>query len=177
VRSAATEALGSDAVVVVVVVAGAGATVVVVALGADTGGASAPPDAPVARCEDATSVTPAGGRVAMVVVVVVDVDGDGPDRASWPGSVTPPVRRAMWAAAWDEAPSRRGVEDLLPAVATRRAIRPSETARMTHQLGRPRPTLERKPSVGSGPPPNTGTGTRYARVTLFALAGQAHSRR
>jgi hypothetical protein len=34
----------------------------------------------------------------------------------------------------------------LPAVATSSAIRARDTARMTHQLGRPRATLGRRPS-------------------------------
>ena len=53
-----------------------------------------------------------------------------------------------------------------PAVATSSAIKPSDTARITHQFGRPRATRERSPSPGSALPPNTGT--RYARVTVSA---------
>jgi len=154
----------------------AGATVVAVTLGAAAGGVPAVPDASVVRCEEATSVAPAGGKVTVVVVVVVvDVDWAAPDPVSWPEAA--PARVGRCAAAWDEALSGRGVAGLVPAVATRSAMRPSDTARMTHQLGRPRATPERKPSVGSGPPPSTGTGTRYARFTRFALAGQAQRRR
>jgi hypothetical protein len=39
----------------------------------------------------------------------------------------------------------------LPAVATRSAIRARDTARMTHQFGRARATLVRRPSVDPVP--------------------------
>ena len=73
------------------------------------------------------------------------------------------------------APACRSPRGVLPAVATSSAIRASDTARITHQLGRPRATRERTPSVVSDPPPTTGT--PYARVTPAAPGGQAHRRR
>ena len=115
------------------------------------------------RTEEARSVAPEGGAdVVVVVAFVVGVDETGPAAAVW----WVPGRGATWAA----STPRWGAGALFPAVATSNAMRPSDTARMTHQLGRPRATLERKPSGASGPPPDTGTGTPYARVTPGALS-------
>jgi hypothetical protein len=70
---------------------------------------------------------------------------------------------------------RRVTRGVLPAVATSSAMRPNDTARITHQLGRPRATRACRPSVASGLPPSTGT--RYACVMPSALGAQAHKRR
>ncbi len=56
---------------------------------------------------------------------------------------------------------------VLPDVATNKAISASDTARITHQLGRPRTTRERTLSVVPDPSPTTGT--PYARATPLAL--------
>jgi hypothetical protein len=61
---------------------------------------------------------------------------------------------------------------VLPAVATSRAMRANDTARITHQLGRPRTTRGRLPSVVPNPPSTTGT--PYARVMCAAPGDQAH---
>jgi hypothetical protein len=61
---------------------------------------------------------------------------------------------------------------VLPVVATRRAMSANDTARITHQLGRPRATRGRLPSVVPNPPATTGT--PYARVMRTALGDQAH---
>ena len=152
----------------VVVVAGGVVVVVGVAAGGAAGGAVRGRRARVCRVTMATRSgrgrrrRRGGGRV--VVVVVVTTDGDASR-----GVVGRPVRRRSdghaGAAACLGRPwcGRRGA----PAVATSSAIRPSDTARITHQFGRPRATRERRPSPASGPPPTTGT--RYARVTPSAL--------
>ena len=111
--------------------------------------------------------------VGVDVVVAVVVWRDGPGRSSGAG-VVPTGGMSCDAAAATLLPwaARCGVP---PAVATRSAMRANDTARITHQLGRPRATRACSPSVVSGPPP--ATGTPYARVTLPALGAQAQRRR
>lgn len=160
-------------VAVVVVVGG---WVVVVTLGA-VAGVAAPLAVPVGCSEEARAVVPDGAEVVVVDVVaaVAGVDGAPPWLLWLPGLPGwAPARLLTRAVACACPPARRGVEGVVLAVATRSAISPSDTARMTHQFGRPRGTLDRKPSEESGRPPNTGP--RYARVTPFALAGQTLSR-
>ena len=146
-RSAGTASLG--AVVVVV----AGTTVVVVTLGADVCGALTVPAVPMVRSDVAivAGSDRAVGVVVVVVVVVVVALGVGAAVCSCPPGA------ATRAAARVGRSSRCDAEGVPPAVATSSAMRPSETARMTHQLGRPRATRERRPSPPSRLPPNTNT--------------------
>ena len=139
--------------------------------GAAAGGALAAPGVPVVQARGADVGRARRGGAACVALVV-----RRRGRSSSSGSTGVPRRRGRRAAG--RAGRRRGhrprrtvvaPRGVLPAVATSSAMRPSDTARITHQLGRPRATRERKPSVASGPPPH-GTGTRYARVTPGALA-------
>ena len=87
-------------------------------------------------------------------------------RRSWSWSLGPLPLPAAWRTPGGREASGRlgrfacpvGRRCLPPAVATSNAMRPSDTARMTHQLGRPRATLERQPSGVSGPPPKRARG-------------------
>ena len=107
-----------------------------VTLGAGAGGALTVPEVSVVWSDEASLADAEGGVVvvvvgAVVVGVVVGVIGAAPVcRRS-------PRRGEMREAAVAGSPSRCGAGGVLPAVATSSAIRPSETARMTHQLGRP----------------------------------------
>lgn len=126
-----------------------GATVAVVAVVAEAGGAVV--GATVDWCVEVSAVAAVSARVATpVVVVVVDraVDALGPGRPVAPGPWAP-------CASLDAAPAKPGPVlgtcFGLPAVATRSAIRASDTARMTHQLGRLRAILGRRPSEDTVP--------------------------
>jgi hypothetical protein len=99
-------------------------------------------DAPAPRVDDDRRDDDAaeGGATARVVVVV-DSWADAP-----PGSCDRAL--ANWCApAPPPAPPLPVTRLGLPVVTTRSAIRANDTARMTHQLGRPRPARARRPSV------------------------------
>lgn len=116
----------------VVVVAGAGSTVVGV----------------VAPCVDVSAVPAVLAFVVTGAVVVVDRVVD-PDRDGPPDPPAPrrePCESLDCVLAIPCAPAPRATRFGLPAVATSSAIRARDTARMTHQLGRPRATLGRRPS-------------------------------
>ncbi len=130
----------------VVVVVGAATGAVVVVAGAGAGGTVV---AVVAPCVDVSAVPAVLAFVATGAVVVVDRVGD-PDRdepPEPPASAPPrePCASLDCVLAIPCAPAPRATRFGLPAVATSSAIRARDTARMTHQLGRPRATLGRRP--------------------------------
>ncbi len=129
----------------VVVVVGATTGVVVVVSGAAGGTVVG---AAVAPCVDVSAVPAVAAFVATGAVVVVDrVVDAGRDEA--PESLAPPrgpCESLDCVLAIPCAPAPRATRFGLPAVATSSAIRARDTARMTHQLGRPRATLGRSPS-------------------------------
>jgi hypothetical protein len=164
VRSAGTAGPGLVDVVVVV----GSAMVVVVAGGAVVGAVLAAPTSACVESSDRAEPVPSlvGLGGVVVVVVVVDARAAAPEDA--PASLVRAGRLESLAAPPAVRPCRGGRE-VLPEVSTRIAISASDTARITHQLGRPRATHERNPSVASAPPPTTGT--PYARATPTALGG------
>jgi hypothetical protein len=123
---------------VVVVVAGAGGAVVV---------------GTVAGCVDVSAVAavfaaaPTGAVVVVDRAVDLDADADADADAERDEAPVPraPCESLDCALAIPCAPPRT-MRFGLPAVATSNAISARETARMTHQLGRPRATLGRRPS-------------------------------
>jgi hypothetical protein len=129
-------------VVTVVVVVGTTTGAVVVVAGA--GGAAVGNADPRVDVSAVPAVLAPGAAAAGAVVVVdraVDVERGEPPAPAPPSA---PCESLDCALAIPRAPggTRRG----LPEVATRSAIKASDTARMTHQLGRPRTTLGRRPS-------------------------------
>ena len=133
--------------VVVVVGATTGAAVVVVTP-TPAGGTVVGAAVAVAPSVDVSAVPAVLAFVATGAVVVVDRDAAA-DREETPGPPAPPREPCesldcVLAIAW--APAPRAMRFGLPAVATSSAISARDTARMTHQLGRPRATLGRRPS-------------------------------
>jgi hypothetical protein len=125
----------------VVVVVGAGAIVVVVTTGAGASGVVVGSPAPPFDVSEVAAVC----APTAADVVVVDDEGRDPD-ADRVGALEPVAP----CASLERESASPCVPELarlgLPDVATRSAIRASDTARMTHQLGRPRTTLGRRPS-------------------------------
>jgi len=144
-----------------------GLMVVVVAAGA---GAPAPDPVPgVASKGTAESVGCVACEEVGTVVVVV-VGGRTSERAGdrWLDVVGPPIDCLCLepvAASVSLRPCR--VEGCVPPVTTSNAMSASDTARITHQLGRARGT-RRASFAGSVPPPTNGT--PYARATPSAPA-------
>jgi hypothetical protein len=140
--------------VVVVVGATTGAAVVVVTP-AGAGGTVAGAVA-VAPCVDVSEVPAVLAFVASGAVVVVDRDAPA-DREEPPGPPGPPAPPREPCESLDCvlaipcAPVPRAMRFGLPAVATSSAISARDTARMTHQFGRPRATLGRRPPVDPVP--------------------------
>ena len=103
--------------------------------------------------------------VVVVAAFVVGVDGAAPPPRRW----CAPERGRMRAAARAASLPRWVAGALVPAVATSSAMRPSETARMTHQLGRPRASRERQTFRSFWPSAKHGHGhtirTRHALRT------------
>jgi len=139
---------GGDATVVVVVGATTGAVVVVAVAcaGGTVVGAVA-----VAPCVDVSAVPAVLAFVATGDVVVVEraVDADRDEPPEPPEPPAPPrvpCESLDCVLAIPCAPAPRATRFGLPDVATSSAIRARDTARMTHQLGRPRATLGRRPS-------------------------------
>jgi hypothetical protein len=126
----------TGAVVVVATTAGAGGTV--------AGAVAVPP------WVDVSDVPAVLAFVATGAVVVVDRDaaadrGEPPGRTGPPAPPREPCESLDCAFAIPCSPVPRATRFGLPAVATSSAIRARDTARMTHQLGRPRATLARRP--------------------------------
>jgi hypothetical protein len=124
--------------VTVVVVVGATTGAVVVVAGACAGGTVV---GAVAPCVEVSAVPAVAAFVAAGAVVVVDrvVAPPAPPRE--------PCELLDCVLTIPCAPAPRATRfGGLPAVATSSAIRARDTARMTHQLGRPRATLGRRPS-------------------------------
>jgi hypothetical protein len=133
--------------VVVVVGATTGAAVVVVTP-APAGGTVVEAPVAVAPSVDVSAVPAVLAFVATGAVVVVDRD-EAADREEPPGPPPPPrepCESLDCVLAIPCAPAPRAMCFGLPAVATSSAISARDTARMTHQLGRPRATLGRRPS-------------------------------
>jgi hypothetical protein len=133
--------------VVVVVGATTGAAVVVVTP-TPAGGTVVGAAVAVAPSVDLSAVPAVLAFVATGAVVVVDRDAAA-DREEPPGPPAPPrepCESLDCVLAIACAPEPRAMRFGLPAVATSSAISARDTARMTHQLGRPRATLGRRPS-------------------------------
>jgi hypothetical protein len=133
--------------VVVVVGATTGAAVVVVTP-APAGGTVVGAAVAVAPSVEVSAVPAVLAFVATGAVVVVDRDAAA-DREDPPGPPAPPrepCESLDCVLAIACAPAPRAMRFGLPAVATSSAISARDTARMTHQLGRPRATLGRRPS-------------------------------
>jgi hypothetical protein len=130
-------------VTVVVVVGTTTGTVVVVA-----GAAGGTVVGAVAPCVDVSAVPAVLAFVATGAVVVVDrvVDADRDEAPEFPAPPREPCESLDCVLAIPCVPASRARRFGLPAVATSSAIRAKDTARMTHQLGRPRATLGRRPS-------------------------------
>jgi len=133
--------------VTVVVVVGATTAVVVVVAGAAAGGTVV---GTVAACVDVSEVAAvfAAGTDAVVVVAVERTEPLAPPDP--PAPPAPPALRVPCASldcalAIPCVPAPWATRFGSPAVATRRAIRARDTARMTHQLGRPRAALGSRP--------------------------------
>jgi hypothetical protein len=109
-----------------------------------------------------------------VVVVGVD-DAAAKVRDPSPAGAMRRGCRAATAAPDTRVRPLRGACGSVPAVATRSAMSARDTARITHQLGRPRTTRARRTSVVLDTPPTTCP--PYARVTPTAPGGQAQRRR
>jgi hypothetical protein len=154
-----------------VVVVLTGATVVVVTLGGAFVGATTP-RAGGDDSNDVVGLVVSGVEFTSVVVVVAG-DGcvpllGGPVEVAGAGA-----SEECWASAGASAtPCRCLARGLLPVVATSSAMSANDTARITHQLGRPRTTRARPTSVV--PAPASATGTPYARVMQAAPGDQAH---
>lgn len=132
-----------------VVVLGTTTGIVVVVTGAAAGGTVVGTVAPRVDASAVAAVLAFAAPGAVVVVVVdrtVDVD-----RAEPPAPSLDRRESLDCALAIPCAASPRGTRFGFPAVATRSAIRARDTARMTHQLGRPRATLGRRPSENPVP--------------------------
>ena len=136
--------------VVVVVGATTGAAVVVVTP-TPAGGTVVAAAVAVAPSVDLSAVPAVLAFVATGAVVVVARDAAA-DREEPVGPPGPPAAPREPCESLDCvlaiacAPAPRAMRFGLPAVATSSAISARDTARMTHQLGRPRATLGRRPS-------------------------------
>jgi hypothetical protein len=124
-----------------VVVVGTTTGAVVVVTGAAAGGPVVV--GTVAPCVDVSAVAAVLAFAPTGAVVVVDCAVDA-DRVEPPAAARAP--RASLDCAFTIPCAPRAACFGLPAVATSSAIRARDTARMTHQLGRPRTTLGRRPS-------------------------------
>jgi hypothetical protein len=149
----------------------AGAAVVVVTRGGAVAGVISPPAGGDDSNDVVGLVVSAVAGPAVVVVVLGDCRApvvDSFDVAGLGG------REECWASAGASAApfGCRVGRAVLPAVATSKAMRANDTARIIHQLGRPRTTRARRPSVVPAPP--SATGTPYARVMQAAPGGQTH---
>ena len=126
------------------VVVGTTTGTVVVVTGATAGGPVVVGTVAPRVAVSAVAAVPAFAPTGAVVVVdcAVDAEADA-ERVEPPAAARAPCESLDCALAIPCAPGTACFG--LPEVATRSAIRASDTARMTHQLGRPRATLGRPP--------------------------------
>jgi hypothetical protein len=132
--------------VVVVVVTGGAVVVVVEAV--STGGVTLGPAAWASITGAVVLGTEVEVEAGVVVVLVVELVETAASRSGPAAGRPEPVwpRRALSTAVCTWSGPPRGPR--VPDVSTSNAMSASETARITHQFGRPRPSRVRTPSVG-----------------------------
>jgi hypothetical protein len=160
-----------DETAAAVVVVVAGATVVVVTLGGAVAGVISPRTGGEDSNDVVGLVVSAVAGPAVVVVVSGDCRGSLVDSFEVAG--VGGREECCGSAGASATPCRcLAGRAVLPAVATSRAMRANDTARITHQVGRSRTARARPALVVPAPP--SATGTPYARVMRAAPGGQAH---